>query len=447
MDQGKINELKNNIAGEVVIPSDAAYDGLRGVFVRVGNPAVIVRCQSNADVVAAIRFARDHSLTLSVRSGGHSMSGLSTNDGGLVIDLSPLNTVEVLDASRNIVRIGAGARWGAAAEAIADYGLAISSGDTNSVGVGGLTLGGGIGWMVRLHGLAIDSLEAAELVLADGRVLRVSESSHPEIFWAIRGGGGNFGVVTSFDFRAQPVGEVFGGMVIYGIAEMERVLPAWAAYMRTAPEALSSTLVIFPGFGTQPPPMLMVLLCYAGDDDALAEQAIRPLRELGTPLNQAIQKKPYYKMLEDAAPPPGLKSAAQNGFVKTIDEDLVRVLVANFGQPGTPIVQIRSLGGAMARVQAGSTAFAHRGYEAFLLSAALVPVDMSAEETERIRREAWQPLQPFVQGAYINFLTDVGETSLAASYPSETYARLAAIKTAYDPNNIFNQNANIKPAK
>jgi len=446
MDQGKLDELKNLLSGEVILPADAGYEGLRGSFVRVGSPAIIVRCKDKADVAAAIRFAHDQGLALSVRSGGHSMSGLSTNDGGLVIDLSYFNAVEVLDASRNLVRIGAGARWGEAAQALAEHGLAISSGDTNTVGVGGLTLGGGIGWMVRKHGLSIDSLEAAEVVLADGRVVRVSESAHPELFWAIRGGGGNFGVVTSFDFRAQPVGNVFGGMVMYGIAEMEQVLRRWAAYMRTAPEELSSTLVIFPGFGTQPPPMVMVLLCYAGDDDALSEQVIQPLRELGTPLNQAIEKKPYYKMLEDANPPPGLKSAAQNGFVKALDGDVIQALVANFGQPGTPIVQLRSLGGAMARVSEESTAFAHRNYEAFLLSAALVPLSTSVEETERIRRESWLPLQPFVAGAYVNFLTDVGETSIAASYPAATYARLAAIKAEFDPENIFNQNANIKPA-
>lgn len=446
MNQTQITDLKVHISGEVITPTDALYNDLSKVFVRTASPAVIVRCRSTADVATAIQFAREQQLTLSVRSGGHGFSGLSTNDGGLVIDLSHLNTVEVLDVSRHIVRIGAGARWGDVGKALEPYGLALSSGDTSSVGVGGLTLGGGIGWLVRKVGLAIDSLEAAEVVLADGRTVRASASENPDLFWALRGGGGNFGVVTSFEFRAQPLQGILGGMVLYGVDELKSVLKGWAEAMRRAPEELNSTFIIFPGFGTEAPPMLMVMVCYAGDDELEGNRAIHPLLNLGRVVRQDIQSKPYYKMLEEAVPPPGLKSVAQNGFVKTIDRNVLDAIATSYGRPGTAIVQLRSLGGAVTRVGAEETAFAHRDHEAFVLAASLVPISTPDEDTERIKQKDWQPLQPFAVGAYVNFLTQVDEASTMMVYPSETYTRLAEVKAAYDPENIFNQNANIRPA-
>jgi FAD/FMN-containing dehydrogenase len=447
MNQHLLAELKDKIDGEVVTSTDSAYSTLRNVLARQGNPALIVRCQNNADVALAIAFARANGLKLSVRSGGHAMSGVGTNDGGLVIDLSHLGSVNLIDAKHNLVRIGAGARWGDAAKTIASHGLAISSGDTNSVGVGGLTVGGGIGWMVRKYGLTIDSLESAEIVLASGRTLTVSETAHPELFWAIRGGGGNFGVVTSFVFRAQPVRDVWGGRILYGMADYEAVLKGWVRAMDSAPEELNSTLVIFSGFGPTVPPGLMVLVCYAGADEALAQAAIQPLRELGTIQHQDIEKKPYYKMLEDAVAPPGLRTVTQNGFAKTISPELLDALLKGYGKPGTPILQIRRLGGAINRIPANANAFAHRDAEAFILAASLVPADMPADQAEQIRQTSWQPLAPFATGAYINFLSDLGAESLAAAYPTDTYARLASIKATYDPENIFNQNGNILPTK
>lgn len=441
-----VTDFKNRLTGEVVLPDSPEYDDLRNAVNQTGSPAVIARPRNHADIAAAIAYAREHGLELALRSGGHSQSGMSTNVGGMVIDLVHFNQVEVLDPARHLVRIGAGAKWGAAAEALAAHGLAISSGDTNSVGVGGLTLGGGIGWLVRKHGLTIDSLEAAELVTADGRALRVTADEHPDLFWALRGGGGNFGVVTSFDFRAQPLESVVGGMVIYPLDEAETVLTRWSAYMRRAPEALNSTLVLFSGFGPEVPPALMVLLCYGGDDQATANQAIQPLLELGTVQHQAIETKPYYRMLEDALMPPGIKAVSDNGFVKTLDQNVIAALAANYGQPGTAIVQVRSLGGAMARVSPAATAFPHRDYEAFVLAAKLVPVDTPQETASQLRQALWEPLKPFTSGAYVNFLSDASSASVAAAYPSETYTRLAQVKAAYDPDNLFNQNHNIKPA-
>lgn len=440
-----LNELTTRIAGDVVLPTSSSFDELRNVFNQAGRPAAIVRAQTNDDISAAIRFTRERRLALSVRSGGHGLSGLATNNGGLVIDLARFNVVEIIDPARHLVRVGAGAHWGDVAEALAPHRLAISSGDTNQVGVGGLTLGGGIGWMVRKYGLTIDSIEAANLVTADGRALHVSAREHPDLFWAIRGGGGNFGVVTSFDFRVQPCGEIVGGMVTYDPADAENVLSAWARSMREAPEELSSSFVLFSGFGPQAPAQIMVLLCYAGDDEARANEAIKPLLHLGAARSHDIQRKPYHAMLEDAVSPP-LRLVGHDGFLKTLNAEAIAALAANYGQAGKPIAQIRALGGAVDRVSPEATAFAHRGNEALVVVPAFAPRDASDEQARQVRQAAWQPLASFANGAYLNFVSDTSEATVAAVYPSATYARLARIKAEYDPDNIFNQNQNIKPA-
>ncbi|WP_165423505.1 FAD-binding oxidoreductase [Ktedonosporobacter rubrisoli] len=434
-------ELSQHIAGEVIMPGSETYEHLRNVFNQTGSPAGIVKAQTHQDIVEALRFAREQELPLSVRSGGHGLSGQATNTEGLVIDLAAFHQVEILDPKRHLVRLGAGAHWGEAAQALAEHGLAISSGDTKQVGVGGLTLGGGIGWLVRTHGLTIDSLCAAELVTADGRILRVSVEEHPDLFWAIRGGGGNFGVVTSFDFYAIPCPAVIGGSVIYDVAEAESVLAAWAQAMREAPEELNSTILLFSGFGAQVPPRVSVLFCYAGDAQAKADAAIQPLLHLGTVQTQHIQKMPYHAMLEDAvSPPPGLKNVGHNGFLKTLSNEAIAVLAANYGQPGKPIAQIRSLGGAMARVRSQATAFAHRESEALVIVPAFAPVSAGEVQAQQIRQAAWGPLAALSRGAFVNFLTDASQASVAAAYPDETFARLASIKATYDPDNLFNQN-------
>jgi FAD/FMN-containing dehydrogenase len=444
MDAHALEECTQRIAGEVVVPGHTDYDELRTTFNnRAGHPAVIVRAQSHDDIVTALRLAREQHLPVSVRSGGHGLSGRATNTNGLVLDLTHFNRVELLDPEHALVRIGAGARWGDAARALAADGLSLSSGDTNQVGVGGLTLGGGIGWMVRTYGLTIDSLHAAQLITADGRLLHVSADEHPDLFWAIRGGGGNFGVITSFDFRVQSHTTIVGGSVIYDMAEVETVPAAWASSMREAPEELNSTIVLFPGFGPQAAPQIMVLLCYAGDDEEVANQAIAPFLHLGAVKGQTVQKKPYYAMLEDAALPPGLQMISHNGFLKTLSTEALGVMAANYGKVGSPMIAIRGLGGAMARVSPQATAFAHRENEALVVMVAFVAANVSEEQAHAMRRAAWRPLEPYSRGAYLNFLSDAG---VAEVYPSATYARLASIKAIYDPDNVFNQNQNIKPA-
>src|SRR6185437_9933746 len=235
--------------------------------------------------------------------------------------------------------------------------------------------------------------------------------------------------------------------VIYDTAEAENVLSAWARAMREAPDELSSTVVLFSGFGPQMPSQIMVLLCYAGDDEARANEAIKPFLRLGAVRSQDIQRKPYYAMLEDAvSPPPALRVAGHDGFLKTLSPEAIAVLAANYGHTGQPIAQIRALGGAVARISPEATAFAHRENEAIVVVPAFAPRDASDEQARQIRQAAWQPLAPLANGAFLNFLSDASAASVAAVYPSATYARLAHIKATYDPDNIFNHNQNIKPA-
>ena len=258
MEEAALNTFRTSVTGHIVTPDHAEYEVARKSFIVAGSPAVVVYAKNHQDITATVTFAKAHTLPLSIRSGGHGFAGHSTNAGGVVLDLSNFNAVEIIDAKNHIVRVGVGAKWGDVAKQLNEDGLAISSGDTTSVGVGGLTLGGGIGWQVRKYGLTIDQLQAADVVLADGRVVRASETEESDLFWAIRGGGGNFGVVTSFEFRAHELKQILKAMIMYPVDEAEQVLTKWAEVMRKAPEELNATFIILPGFGPEPAPMMMI---------------------------------------------------------------------------------------------------------------------------------------------------------------------------------------------
>ena len=267
--------------------------------------------QSVEDVQAGVRFAASAGLLLSVRGGGHGFPGFGTNDGGVVIDLGKLANVEIIDKERHLVRIGGGATWGQVAAALAPHGLAISSGDTKSVGVGGLTLTGGIGWKVRKYGLALDNVAAAEVVTASGEVVRASAEENPELFWAIRGGGGNFGIVTAFEFAAHPTTDVFYGKIAFAASEAATVLQGWADYLRTAPDELTSTADFANPFGGGPEAPVEIHVAFDGDDPELAAQAIDPIRRLGTVTGDDIALQPYADTLADGmTPPPGIEVLA-----------------------------------------------------------------------------------------------------------------------------------------
>lgn len=437
--------LRQAVNGEVILPEDASYEQVRNSFAVSGSPAVVVRPLSESDVALAIAYAQENDLLLSVRGGGHNAAGLSTNEGGLVIDLSKMNKVEIIDSAQHVVRVGGGATWGEVAAFLHEKGLALSSGDTNSVGVGGLTLGGGIGWMVRKYGLAIDSLIAAELVTADGRTLEVSTEKHPDLFWAIRGGGGNFGVVTHFTFVAHPVGKVFAGKITYTLDNLPELLKGWRDYMRTADENLTTTILIMPSFGGNPP-ALNLLCCYAGDDKAAATKAIDPLRQFGKVVQDDVAEKDYPDVLEDVPRPQGMRALVSNIIAKECSDELIQAIVAATGQQAPPILQIRSLGGAMARVPMDATAMAWRDCEIMLVGVSLLP-PAAPPTAEQNALALWKTIAAFGSGAYTNFISTATAKDIAMIYPEETYRRLAKVKAQYDPQNVFNQNYNVKPSQ
>lgn len=434
-----IEAAKQQFTGDVILSNDTTYEEASAVFVCKGKPAVIFRPKNTEDVVLAITYAKENSMILSVRSGGHNGAGFSTNDGGVVVDLMYFDSVEIFDETQSLVRIGAGANWGKVAKTLGQHNLALSSGDTASVGVGGLTLGGGVGWMVRKYGLAIDSLVAAEIITADGQILRVSEQEHADLFWAIRGGSGNFGIVTYFEFKARPVREVFAGTIMYKRDNVGALLKGWRDVMRSAPDELTTMFLVVPSFGGQPA-SAMAVVCYVGDDETVAMNAIKPLDSIGEVISKDIAKKAYAEVLEEAHPPEGMKIIVNDIFIQDFSDDSIEIIASQ----EDVVLQLRYLGGAMNRVPKDATAFAHRDSEILVVC----PVFMSPQATEKEVAESlepWNKIAAVGKGSYCNFLTSADAASLHASYPGDTYTRLAKIKHIYDPENFFNQTYNIMP--
>lgn len=438
--------LKEQFSGEIILSGAPTYEARATTFSVKGTPAAIFQPQTPQDIALVISYATDHGLALSVRSGGHSVAGFSTNNGGLVLDLARLNSIEVLNEATGLVRLGSGALWGDVALKLAEHQLAISSGDTKTVGVGGLTLGGGIGWMVRKYGFAIDSLVAAEVVLADGSVVHASETENDDLFWAVRGGGGNFGVVTSFDFLAHSQGQIVASTITYGADDLQRIIIGWRDYMRSATEDLTSFMTLMPGFATFPP-RVMIMSCYAGDDEATANTVIDPLRKLGNPISDDTGVKAYAEMLhEPPHPPQGVQFIVKNMFTKVLNDELVAALSDVCCKPGGPMVQLRMMNGAADKVDNQATAVAHRGNEAFLYASFPTPFNATEEQIAK-GSQSWEKLAVYSSGTYSNFLSTNSASDIAGIYPNVTYERLAKIKRQYDPENIFNHNFNITPAK
>lgn len=432
--------------GEIIEPGHPEYEqASRSVFA-AGAPAVVLRPRSVEDVQAALRFATDTGLRLSVRGGGHGFPGFGTNDGGIVVDLRNFAGVEVVDFSRSLVRIGGGATWGLVATALAERGLAISSGDTRSVGVGGLTLSGGIGWKVRKYGLALDSLVGAEVVTAGGEVVHATAHDHPELFWALRGGGGNFGVVTAFEFVGHPNTDVFYGKVTFPVDQADQVIQGWTEYQRSATEDLTSVSVLANPMTGGPEAPVEIHVTFDDEDPVHAAQVLDPIRRLGTVLDDDVALRPYADtFVEGAVPPSGMEFVCRSAFVrKESVSDMLRVLAHASRSEGTPMIGLRSLGGAVGRVPDDATAYAHRQAELMVVTMAAGPAPVI--QAARPGLEAiWDLLAPHVDGAYANFLTDAGDADVAAVYPPTTRERLARVKRRYDPNNLFAGNHNIRP--
>lgn len=419
-------------------PGDTGYDEARTTIAGTAEPAVVLRPTDTAEVVAALEYVRAAGLDLAIRSGGHNALGFGNSDGGAVIDVSRLDSVEVLGDGR--ARIGAGAKWGAAAAALAEHGLAITSGDTVSVGVGGLTQAGGIGWMVRKHGLTLDSVLGAEVVTASGEVVRADAQTNADLFWALRGGAGNFGIVTAFEFQAQPVTTIHFGTIAYALDDVPQLLKGWAAVMESAPEELSTALALMPGFGDFPAGAIL-WVAYCGDDPS----AIDPLRSLGNVQSDTVSEKRYADVLEEAHPPEGIQPVIGNAFLEQLSGDAIDAITAAYaGGTAGRVVFFRSLGGAMGRVDADATAFAHRGAQVLVVSAKFLPLDAPGDLVEAARSE-WQTIGRHGIGSYAGFLGSDTPEDLAALYPPATLARLVEVKRAWDPDNVFRRNFNIKP--
>ncbi|MFF1572445.1 FAD-binding oxidoreductase [Leifsonia sp. NPDC058292] len=427
--------LRREFTGSIAQPGDPEYETARRTAIATGAPTAVLRPADVADVQRAVTFSAGSGLPLAVRGGGHSFAGLGTVDAGIVIDLAALNAVDVGDDG--VVRVGGGATWGAVAAALAPRGLVLSSGDTASVGVGGLTLSGGIGWMVRRHGLALDSLLAVEVVTADGAVVPADRERHPDLFWAVRGGGGAFGVVTRFDFQAHPGGDLWFGTITFPASEAAAVLAGWAEHMRTAPDELSSTVKLANPFtgGAEAPVELVV--AFDGDETA-ATAAIDPLRRLGTVLSDGVARCAYSDILEPGAVlPPGLRLAVRNAFVEQASAPATLALLADIAAEQQPaVITIHALGGAFARVPADSTAFVHRAAALMVTTFAGGP-DAVMDRAEPALAGLWKRIAPLTSGAYANFLSTATAADAAAVYPADTASRLATVKAMYDPHDLF----------
>jgi len=450
-----LDALRGRLAGELVTAESPRFDELRLVQdVTVDRrPLAIVRAANAEDVAAAVRFARDHRLRLAVRSGGHSLAHQSMIDDGLVIDLSGMTRISIDPAAR-IARVQAGATSGHLAGPAHDFGLALSTGDTSSVGMGGLVTGGGIGFMVRKHGLALDNLRSARVVTADGDVVTASADEHPDLFWAIRGGGGNFGIVTEFEVRLAPVGQILGGEIL--LPASREVIRGYLDYAASAPDDLTTiaNLMHAPPAPFVPTEqvgelVLSILVCWTGSAED-GERALAPLRALAAPVADTVSPIPYPQMYTFTAHQAGrFGSSLRSMYANELSDATIDAALEAMERATSPysLVQFRGLGGAMAYVPSYATAFAHRD-KRYLV--AVIGVWLDAAENPAPHRawtEAlWQIVRRDGAGVYVNFLEDEGAARAREAYSQATYARLSAIKRRYDPRNLFKLNQNIAPA-
>jgi FAD/FMN-containing dehydrogenase len=443
-----IQTLQAVVQGPVLRAGDADYDGARRVWNAMidRSPALIVRCTSTADVAAAIRFARDQNLPLTIRGGGHSVAGKAVCDDGLMVDLSLMQGIEV-DAERRVAHAQGGVTWGAFDTATQLVGLATTGGIVATTGVAGLTLGGGLGFLMRRFGLTCDNLLAAEVVTADGEVLEASEQAHPDLFWALRGGSGNFGVVTTFTFRLHPLTTVLGGMVAYPLSNAAAVARHYREYTATAPDDATVYLNFEPAPDGQP--VVSLDVCYCGPIIS-GDAVIAPLRALGQPLSDTVAPIPYLSMQTMLAEtyPPGLLRYWKSSFLDGLSDEAIDALLACITRAPTSglKVHIEQLGGAVARVPVVATAFSDRtaAFTLLVTGAWTDPAETAASVAWV--RETWDALQPYARAsAYINYL-DVGEDARIAAVYGPNYQRLAEVKRSYDPDNIFRHNLNIRPA-
>jgi FAD/FMN-containing dehydrogenase len=450
----ELEELRAPITGQLITTEHPDFDASRKVvYITVDRrPLAIVRAATTEDIAAAVRFAGERGLPLAVRSGGHSLAYLSVINDAIVVDLSGMKLVTI-DPKQRVARVQAGATSGDLAGPAHVHGLALTTGDTHSVGMGGLTTGGGIGFMVRKYGLAIDNLLAAQVVTTAGEIVTASPDEHPDLFWAIRGGGGNFGIVTEFTYRLAPVGQIYGGELLLPVTR--EVLRGYLDYAVTAPDELTTIANVLhaPPFPHVPAERvgelaLSILVCWTGSI-ADGERALAPLRALAEPIVDAVGPMPYpeiYRFTAHQAEPHG--AAIRSMFAHDFSDAALDAVLTAMEHASSPfsLVQFRGLGGALARAGSDSTAFAHRDKRYFfaIIGLWLDPAEdpaVHAAWTETL----WRIVGPEGAGVYVNFLENEGQDRVRDAYPPATFARLAAIKQRYDPRNMFRFNQNIPP--
>jgi FAD/FMN-containing dehydrogenase len=424
-----------SLAAQAVKPGDPGYNTTRSAYAWPGSPGLLLRPQSPQQVVEALAYARTQNVPLAVRSGGHGTSGRATNDGGIVIDLGALNSIEVVDRERRLVRVGPGARWGDVAQALAPYGLAISSGDHGGVGVGGLATTGGQGFLARSYGLTIDHVEGAEVVLADGRTVRADTDHHPDLFWALRGAGGNMGIVTSLDIGAAEVSDVVYALFVHDASDSAVFLQKWGRLVEDSPQELTAFVTVFPRGRAA---LAQTQVVWAGDDTKAAATALQPFVDLAPILDQQAQLAPYAAVMrpvhEEHYGQAHMRS--RSALLDHLDARSTTTVGRLLADRDIHMFQIRSVGAAVNTTPADATAYAHRTQN-FALSATI-------NESRRAHAEqTWTELGS--HALYLGFETHGDASSLANAYPPATLARLRTVKAAYDPDDIFHTSFPIPP--
>jgi len=454
-----LNELRSSMRGSLLLPGQPGYDEARTLHNAMvdKHPAMIARCAGVADVIAAVKFARKHSIHTSVKGTGHNVVGISLCDGGMVIDLSAMKGIHANPAART-ARVQPGVTWAELNHELQVFGLAATGGFVGTTGVGGLTLGGGLGWMVRKHGCALDNLLSADVVTAEGQFLRASANENSDLFWGIRGGGGNFGIVTSFEFQVHPAGTVLAGLVLHPLSKGGQAMRFWREYELTAPEEMSNSVVLFTAAAELPVPdvlrreaIVAIGGVYVGALDE-GERALRPLREYGPPAADIYQAMPYSaaQTMADFLWPKGLYSYWKSSFLKSLSDGAIDTLLAFYGKTPSPrtVVIIEHDGdSAWSRVPEEATAFGHRNWPYNLAVTTMWTDRADTEANIRWTRELWEAMKGYLaDAAYVNYLGEADEQSVHTAYGTK-YERLAALKDKYDPTNFFSMNQNVKPSR
>lgn len=443
-----VTALQARLRGELLRADDEGYDEARRLWNALFDkrPALIVRCAEGADVIHAVNFARTHRLPVAVRGGGHNIAGSGACEGGLMLDMSRMKQVQV-DPTTRTARAEPGLTWGEFDRATQEFGLATTGGVCSQAGIAGVTLGGGFGWLMRKHGLALDNLLSLDIVTADGQLRTASATENADLFFGVRGTHSNFGIVTALEYQLHPVGPlVLAGMVLHPLAKGREVLQFFRAYTSQAPEEMSAWAALLSSPDGQP--MVAILACYIGPLEE-GEAVVRPLKEFGSPVMDVIQPMPYVaaQSLIDESFPKGRYNYWKSHLLRDLSDDAIDALVERFAQVASPYssVLIEQLGGAMSRVGRADTAFSHRdaAYDVVIMPMWTDP----AESAQHIgwADELWQAVQPASSGGvYVNYLGHEGEARIKAAYGTK-YDRLVALKNQYDPLNLFRFNQNIQP--